>query len=108
MIFKESLVADAMYFINVDRAHVSPIGNIRFFPRQSVEKSFRWKQRERNWQNALLYGVWIGLVYGNLRCSRPLLHDTLSLLHFFPGVFYPFSVSYPLAITLYMPINKVR
>jgi len=48
-IFKESLVAGATYFTtNVDRAHVSPIGNIRFFPRQSVEKSFRWKQRERN------------------------------------------------------------
>lgn len=34
---KNTLVAGAMYFsTNVDRAHVSPIRNIRFFPRQRV------------------------------------------------------------------------
>lgn len=82
---KNILVAGATYFSRnriVDRAHVSPIRNIRFFPRQSVEKSLRWKQQEKETgreHSPLSIGVWIGLVRGNSRRSRPLLHDSISL-----------------------------
>lgn len=95
-----------MYFsTNVDRAHVSPIRNIRFFPRQSVEKSFRWKQEERNWQRTLfsLWGLWIGLVQGNSRRSRPLSHEILSL----SLSYISFSASFILLPSLILCYNVI-